>query len=177
VTRTLLDLAGTIDAQRLERAFEEADRLGLLKLRALEHLCEDLPGRRGMAAIRRLIATAREPAMVRSPLEERFAELCRKHQLPPPLLNVSVLGFQVDALWPRQRLIVELDGFAFHRHRAVFERDRARDTALQVAGYRVVRVTHRRLEEAGEAVAEQLRRLLGANRPEGLGGNGSKGAQ
>ena len=160
VARTLIDLAGVIDAQRLERVFEEADRLGLLKLRELEHLCEHLQGRRGMATIRGLIATAREPAMVRSPLEERFVELCRKHGLPPPLLNVSVLGFQVDTLWPRQHLIVELDGFAFHRQRAAFERDRARDAALQVAGYRIVRLTHRRLEETEEAVVEQLRRLL-----------------
>jgi len=160
VARTLLDLAGAVDAQRLERAFEEADRLGLLELRALEQLCEHLQGRRGTAAIRELIATAREPAMVRSPLEERFAELCRKHELPPPLLNVSVLGFQVDALWPRQRLIVELDGFAFHRHRAAFERDRARDAALQAVGYRVIRLTHRRLEEEPEQVAKELRKLL-----------------
>ncbi|MBW8059091.1 MAG: DUF559 domain-containing protein [Solirubrobacterales bacterium] len=66
---------------------------------------------------------------------------------------------EVDALWPGQRLIVELDGFAFHRHRAAFERDRARDAALQATGYRVVRLTHRRLEQE-DAVATQLRDLL-----------------
>ena len=48
---------------------------------------------------------------------------------------------------PRQRLVVELDSWEFHRHRAAFERDRARDAALQAAGYRTIRITHRRLHE------------------------------
>ena len=67
---------------------------------------------------------------------------------------------EVDALWARERLIVELDGFAFHHHRTAFERDRARDAALQAAGYRVIRLTHRRLEQEPAAVAAEIRRLL-----------------
>jgi very-short-patch-repair endonuclease len=46
-------------------------------------------------------------------------------------------------LWLPQRLIVEIDGFTYHANRAAFERDRRRDAALQVAGYRVIRVTWR----------------------------------
>jgi hypothetical protein len=42
-----------------------------------------------------------------------------------------VAGFTVDAVWPAQQLIVELDGYAFHGTRAAFERDRARDAELQ----------------------------------------------
>jgi very-short-patch-repair endonuclease len=68
----------------------------------------------------------------------------------------------VDALWPRKRLVVELDGFAFHRHRAAFERDRARDAGFLAAGFAVLRLTHRRLLEEPEAVAAQLRGLLAA---------------
>jgi very-short-patch-repair endonuclease len=71
-------------------------------------------------------------------------------------------GFEVDALWPHQRLVVELDGYEFHRTRAAFERDRARDAALQLAGYRVLRVTSRRLAGEPAAVAETIRSLLEA---------------
>ena len=53
-------------------------------------------------------------------------------------MNALVEGLEVDALWPEQRLIVELDGYAFHRTRASFESDRARDATLQLAGYRVL---------------------------------------
>jgi very-short-patch-repair endonuclease len=67
-------------------------------------------------------------------------------------------------LWPAARLIVELDGFAFHRHRGAFERDRARDTALMVAGYLVVRITYRRLVKERDAIAREIHKLLRRSR-------------
>jgi very-short-patch-repair endonuclease len=160
VARTLFDLAEVIDLRRLERTWEEADRLGLLHLRAVERVCERGYGRRALRPIRRLLVEARAPTFTRSPLEDRFVAFCREHQLPQPATNALVLGFEVDALWPTQRLVVELDGFAYHRHRAAFERDRARDTALQVAGYRVIRLTHRRLSDDAENVAREIRTCL-----------------
>jgi len=120
-------------------------------------------GRLALRPIRRLLTEAGASTKTRSPLEDRFAAFCRTHHLPPPVANVLVLGHEVDALWPAQRLVVEMDSFAFHRHRAAFERDRARDAALQAAGYRVIRITHRRLEQEPGAVATQLRALLAAN--------------
>ena len=42
-------------------------------------------------------------------------------------------GHEVDMLWREQRLVVEVDGFAYHSGRAAFERDRRRDAALQAA--------------------------------------------
>jgi hypothetical protein len=162
VSRTLLDFAEVVDERALRSAFEEADRLGLLERRPLEELCARSIGRRGLRAFGPLIAAARRPIATGSPLEDRFASLCEEHSLPPPSTNVLLLGCEVDALWPRKRLVVELDGFAFHRHRAAFERDRARDAGFLAAGFAVLRLTHRRLLEEPEAVAAQLRGLLAA---------------
>jgi hypothetical protein len=173
--RTLLDLAEVVDEWRLERAFEEADRLRLLKAGALEEVCARSHGRRALRPIRRLIDAAREPLLTRSPLEERFVDFCRRQRLPPPVTNASILGFEVDVLWPAERLIVELDGFAFHHHRAAFERDRARDARLQAAGYRVIRLTHRRLESEPASVATEIRRLL--HRQSDQGGRRSERGQ
>ncbi|HEY1286144.1 MAG TPA: DUF559 domain-containing protein [Solirubrobacterales bacterium] len=163
VARTLFDLSEVVDQQQLERAFEEADRLGLLTLRALDEVCARGEGRHALRPVRRLIEEARAPTMTRSALEDRFARLCREYAFDPAV-NVRVLGHEVDACWPTERLVVELDGFAFHRHRAAFERDRARDAGMVADGYRVVRITHRRLVREPAEVAKQLRRLLNASK-------------
>lgn len=160
--RTLLDLAEVVDEQRLKRAFEEADRLKLLRMPELERVCARAGRRKGLVALRRLIAAATAPVTTRSPLEDAFAEFCREHlaDLPEPLTNISILDHEVDAYWPHRRLVVELDGFSTHAHRAAFESDRARDTKMQAAGYRVLRYTHRRLEAEPCVVAVELRHLL-----------------
>lgn len=165
--RTLLDLAEAVDEQRLKQAFEEADRLKLLQMAQMERVCARAGKRKGQMALRRLIGDARAPATTRSPLEDRFAEFCREHlaDLPAPLTNVSILDHEVDAYWPSHRLVVEMDSWEFHGHRGAFERDRARDAAMQAAGYRVVRLTHRRLQDEPAVVASELRRMLTQSPP------------
>jgi very-short-patch-repair endonuclease len=166
VARTLFDLAEFVSLKRLESAWEEADRLNLLQLKAVEQVCERGYGRRALKPIRRLLAEARAVQTTRSPLEDQFAAFCREHRLPMPAFNATVLGFEVDALWPKQRLAAELDSWEFHRHRAAFERDRARDAALQAAGYRTIRITHRRLQNEPSTLLNQLRALLRSNAPQ-----------
>jgi very-short-patch-repair endonuclease len=160
VARTLFDLAEVTGERTVESAFEEADRLGLLQMRALEAVCARGHGRRALRVIRPLIDAALKPETTRSPLEDRFLEFCREHDLPQPQTNVLVLGYEVDAHWPEQRLVVEADSWSFHHHRAAFERDRARDAAMQAEGYRALRVTSRRLEDEPKTLAAELRRLL-----------------
>ena len=75
-------------------------------------------------------------------------------------MNQTLEGFEVDFLWPDQRLVVETDGAAAHLTPTAFERDRRRDAALQVAGFRVVRFTWRQITEEPHAVAAILRALL-----------------
>lgn len=136
---------------------------------ALERVCARAGRRKGLVALRGLIETARHPATVRSTLENRFAEFCHERlpDLSTPLTNVLILDHEVDAYWPGRRLVVEMDSWEFHHHRAAFESDRARDAALQTAGYRVVRLTHRRIEAEPDTVAAELQRMLTT----GPGGN------
>ncbi|HEX5376559.1 MAG TPA: type IV toxin-antitoxin system AbiEi family antitoxin domain-containing protein, partial [Solirubrobacterales bacterium] len=101
VARTLFDLAEFTSLKRLESAWEEADRLSLLQLTAVEEVCERGYGRRALKPIRRLLAEARAATITRSPLEDEFATFCRDHDLPTPSFNTTVRGFEVDALWPR----------------------------------------------------------------------------
>ena len=84
-------------------------------------------------------------AEARSELELRFLDLVREAGLPPPQVNVLVEGFVVDAYWPSARLVVELQGYAYHSDRDAFERDHARLARLKLAGYEVLALTWRQV--------------------------------
>jgi very-short-patch-repair endonuclease len=67
--------------------------------------------------------------------------LCADHGLPRPEVNTRIEGIEVDFVWRDRRLIVEVDGYAYHRSPSAFERDREKDVILGVAGWRVMRFT------------------------------------
>jgi hypothetical protein len=154
IPRTLLDLAESVTQPRLQRAFDQSERLGLFDLTAMRDLIERSRGRRGLKPLLALLAASTDPPPdLRSDLEHRFRELCQAHDIPTPAFNVVVEGHTVDAYWPKQRLVVEVDSYAYHRDRDSFENDRKRDVTLQLAGNRVLRVTDRRLEIEPAVVA------------------------
>ncbi|MDX6675613.1 MAG: hypothetical protein QOH11_3031 [Solirubrobacteraceae bacterium] len=156
--RTLLDLAALIPLRDLERAVEEARVRRLVRPRQLLDALERSPGRRGAGALRGLLDG--EPALTRSEAETRMLGLLRAARLAPSAVNARVGRYEVDFLWRAQRLVVEVDGYAYHGTRAGFERDRARDAELQAAGYRVIRVTWRQLVDAPEAVIARIAQAL-----------------
>jgi hypothetical protein len=161
LARTLLDIAETEPARTLRRAWDHAERLRVLDVRAVKDTCHRSPGRRGLKPLRALLADqTRYAPETKRELEALFVDFCREQRLPLPACNALVEGFEVDALWPAQRLIVELDSWEFHRGRKAFERDRERDAILQAAGYRVIRITWRRLTEEPTGVAHLLQRML-----------------
>jgi len=96
----------------------------------------------------------------RSDLERTFLELCRRHRLPAPAVNVRIGRHLVDFLWRDRRLVVETDGYRYHRGRVAFEADRARDLGLRAAGYGVVRLSYRQVMEEPERVAGVLTTAL-----------------
>ncbi len=117
--RTLVDMAAEAADLLIERAVEDALRRRLVTRAALE--AEASRGRPGSAPIRQLLALERAPALTRSEAERRLVHLIRAAGLPAPEHNVRVLGLEVDMLWRRQGLVVEVDGFAYHSGRAAFE--------------------------------------------------------
>ena len=164
VARTLFDLAEVVRPREVERCFDEAERLRLLDLPAVEAVCARGHGRRGLRVLRPLLED-RRPSLVDawSPLEAIFLPFCRRHGVPLPAVNVALGEFIVDALWSEQRLVAELDSWEFHgKTRAAFEGDRRRDATLLLAGHRVIRLTWRRLHREPERVAGELRALLRA---------------
>lgn len=96
----------------------------------------------------------------RSDLEHDFLRICRRHRLPQPEVNVRVGPHLVDFLWRDRRLIVETDGYEYHRGRTAFQDDRARDFDLRARGFDVIRLAEKQVSEDSREVAAALRRLL-----------------
>ncbi len=144
----------------LDRAIDEAERLEVFDLRAVQQLCSRSHGRRGVAILRTALDRYQPAGETRSELEREFVRRCLAGGIPHPSVNRVVEGLEVDALWKAARLVVELDGFAFHKTRRAFERDRVRDSKLQLAGYRVLRITAVRLRDQPEEVVATIKSLL-----------------
>jgi hypothetical protein len=165
VARTLLDLAAVLSQHQVERAINEAEVRHLASPVSLPDLLERYPRRHGTAALRAIFG-ARD-GITRSELEAKFSRLIGSAGLSRPELNGLVRAggrwLECDCVWRTQRLIVELDGRAFHATAAAFERDRARDRCLQAAGWTVVRLTWRQLRAEPEGVVADLRALLGGS--------------
>ena len=101
----------------------------------------------------------------RSELEDAFRRFVERYHLPRPQVNVMLGGHEVDVLWPRERVIVELDGWDTHRDRRSFHADRERDAAHAAAGYLTVRITWQRLHADPAREAARLRRILALRIP------------
>lgn len=167
--RTLLDLATVLAPDALERAINEAERLQLSSPTSLDDLIARHRGRPGIPAITRILNAKFVGATItRNDFEDLFSTLLDKAGLPHPVFNAPMeiggIWIKPDCMWREQRLIVELDGFETHGTRAVFESDRARDRALQVAGWRVARITWRQLTESPDIVMAEVSALLSAPR-------------
>lgn len=167
VPRTILDLAASEPVEVVQALLREAEYRQLHDRLSLWDLVGRYPGRRGVWRVRvALERLACEPiGRRRSALEERFAPFLRRHRLPLPRFNDWILvgsrNLQVDCHWPGTSQVVELDGWQAHSTRSAFREDRARDRALKVAGYSVTRITWNQLDDEPEAIAADLRALLG----------------
>jgi hypothetical protein len=114
--RTFLDLAATWTLRQMDSAFSEAERNGLVRIERFREAADRGKGWSGISKLRAIVREwDPESTRTRSELENEFRRLCRRHELPLPEVNVVVNGFEVDCFWRDQGLIVELDGFRYHR--------------------------------------------------------------
>jgi putative AbiEi antitoxin of type IV toxin-antitoxin system/uncharacterized protein DUF559 len=130
-TRTIADLRRVIPERHLRRAKRQAEILGLPLG----------PG---------------QGDRTRSDLEGDFLDLCECHPLPPPEVNVPIGSDLVDFLWRAERLVVETDSYLYHRGEVAFQDDRKRDLRLKRAGYEVLHISERQLNDEPELVAETV---------------------
>jgi hypothetical protein len=154
VVRAILDLQPRLTDRQLIRLIQDARLAKAIYNPQLERL---LARSKRIAG---LIDPTRKPT--RSGFEDDFAAFCRHHHLPAPITNTTVAGYEVDALFPDHRVIVELDSWRYHHSRQSFITDRQRDLATAAAGHITVRIPD---EGLTCATAAELRRVLARRAP------------
>ncbi len=100
-----------------------------------------------------------------STAERRFHGLLRGAGIEGWRGNVEAAGtgYTVDVLFRAERLVIEIDGHAYHGD-ANFEHDRWRQNAIVLAGWRVLRFTWTMIDSYPDRVIETVRAALGQRR-------------
>jgi very-short-patch-repair endonuclease len=162
--RTIFDLAAVVGKRELERAWHEALARNLRAKVSLPMLLERYPGRRGAVALRALLESSEPETVTRNDFEEAFLALIDAYGLPRPRMNADLAlrgrFFEIDCLWQRERVALELDSRGIHGTPKRFESDRQRDRILVAEGWRTMRVTWRQLRDEPEAIVGDLRLAL-----------------
>jgi predicted transcriptional regulator of viral defense system len=141
--RALADVAASLGDRGLRRAVREAQARRLVDIAELTGLLRRLGRPRGSVKLTRIVATG--PAPTRSELEDIVLDLILVGGFEHPDVNVPLVveGRRVvpDFRWPRQHLVVEADGGAWHDNKLVREDDAERQALLESHGERIVRVS------------------------------------
>lgn len=156
--RTIADIAARLSDRALARIIDDARLAGHLGPGQLQRLLASCPRARD------LIDPNDEP--FRSHWERDFRAFTTKYGLPTPQFNRRVAGHRVDALYPEEKLIIELDSWRFHQDRHSFETDRERDADTSAEGYLTLRLTWRRVDGQPQREADRIHRILHQRRRE-----------
>jgi very-short-patch-repair endonuclease len=151
---------GTVEGARL---LDDVLQVGTVDLAALQRAHHRAPGRHGAQVCSRLLALAAGGARSEA---ERIAHRS--------LRTAAITGWRADAeielrgfglavldlAFDRERVLVEIDGWAYHRDLRAFLRDGARQNALVLAGWVVVRTNWYELTENPERFVANIREAL-----------------
>jgi very-short-patch-repair endonuclease len=111
-------------------------------------------GRHGSPAARRLLQVASDGA--RSEAERLLVQLLRAHKITGWRTNHPIGGYKVDVVFPKQKVAIEVDGWAFHSHHEDFVKDRRRQNTIVQLGWKVLRFTWLDLTEYPERVIAEI---------------------
>ena len=148
--RTILDLAGVVNRQRLDATIDAVLRDGMLRLRDLWAVLAShaRPGRNGSAALRAALeARTVGGGVPLSDWSRMVADLLEESGLRRPLFEHRIedesnsLVAQVDLAYPAERLAIELDSVKWHFNLKSFKEDPRRRNATMLAGWTVLTFT------------------------------------
>jgi len=139
--RTFLDLATVAGPKTVERAINEADKLDVIDADVLRRALNHHPGEPGVRPLRRIL-DEHTFRLSDDELERLFRPLAAAAGLPTPLTKHKVNDFEVDFFWPDLGLVVETDGWRYHRTPSAQTRDALRFQTHTAAGFTPLRFSH-----------------------------------
>jgi len=155
--RTLLDLAGVLDARRLRAAVRQAERVHRLDLRPLRRSIEEPRKSVKHARLRRVLdAYVPGAASTEADAEMVFLEMCSRRGLPGPECQVPIGRWRADFIWRDVALVVEIDDRQSHDGYVAFQEDRVRDRAMKARGLEVLRFTRREVLSTPGTVGREV---------------------
>jgi very-short-patch-repair endonuclease len=150
--------------------FDRAVQQGWVDLSELAEAVDDGRGLAGNAQPRRLVGGAEPGADAES---ERVLHRILKRAgltgwVPQYRIRLADGVAYVDAAFPEQRVVIEIDGCRNHDAKSGrFESDRTRQNELIALGWRVLRFTWRMLSEDPLGVLAQIERMLAVSHAQG----------
>ena len=167
-TRTVVDLGATA-RWLVPGALGNAVREGMTSLAQVDSFIARVArrGRRGVGVVRPLISERRQwENRTESQLEDEFTKIVGDFDLPAPMPQFIVRdesgGFvcRVDFAYPDHRVLIELDGFAYHGDEGTFQSDRTKQNRTQLLGWSILRYTWRDVLDRPGIVAAEIRSVL-----------------
>lgn len=166
VARTLLDLGAVTGRRKVLLAIDSARRRRLTTWDALLDtlVLHARRGRNGVGVLRAILDEHFDEAAVSDSAFERLVlAVLTSAGLPTPVLQhpieVDGRSYRLDLAYPAARLAIELDG-SIHLERRVWEADHARQNALILAGWTVLRFTWRDYIDRRRHLVAEVRAAL-----------------
>jgi hypothetical protein len=157
--QTFLDLTTVTGPRDLERAINEADKRDVIDADALRKALDDHGGNRGVRPLRRIL-DKHTFRLSDDELERLFRPLAAAAGLPTPLTKQIVDEFEVDFFWPDLGLVVETDGWRYHRTPAAQTRDALRFQVHTASGLTPLRFSHWQVKYEPRHVRQILERTV-----------------
>jgi hypothetical protein len=155
--RTFLDIATELPSNRLERAINEADKRDVIDPDRLRRALDNHPGEPGIRLLREVLDEHTFGLSV-DELELLFPSIATAAGLPTPLTKQLINKFEVDFFWPDLGLVVETDGWRYHRTPSAQTRDALRFQRHTAAGLTPLRFSHYQVKYEPRHVREILER-------------------
>jgi very-short-patch-repair endonuclease len=161
--RTVVDCLRLLPYRDALTLVERALQQNWISLEELSRRTRGLVGRRGTPGLVRLVRTVADGS--RSAAERRLVKLLGDAGIVGWAVNVAIrdqyglIGVG-DIVFAERRVVIEVDGWAFHVAPDRFQRDRERQNRLVAAGWTVLRFTWRDLTDRPDSVVATVRAVL-----------------